>query len=133
MQTTPLLVMASETAGPKSSRWLAVIVASIGCLLIAAGAVTVASFIAALPLAFVAATVGIILLVTVFDGLRTALAGPMAFPAFVAFVVAASDLSIAGMGAPLWALVFGAIATAKLPATRRSGVHASPAAAPARA
>lgn len=115
MQTTPLFVLAGEGSGPKASRWQAAVVASVGCLAIAAGAVTVASCVGALPMGFIAATVGIILLGTVFDSLRSALNGPMAFPAFVAFVVAASDLSIAGMGAPLWALVIGAVATAKLP------------------
>lgn len=113
MQTTPLFVLAGEDSGPRASRWIAAIVASLGCLAIAMGAVTVASFVGALPVGFVAATVGIILLATVFDSLRAALHGPMAFPAFVAFVVAASDLSIAGMGAPLWALLTGAAATAK--------------------
>jgi benzoate membrane transport protein len=81
--------------------------------------VTVGAFVSALPLGFVAATVGIILLATVFDSLRSALAGPMAFPAFVAFVVAASDLSVVGMGAPLWALVIGAVATAKMPSLQQ--------------
>lgn len=119
MQTTPLFIMAGDQSGPKESRWIAAVVASVGCLAIAAGAVTVAAFVSALPLGFVAATVGIILLATVFDSLRSALSGPMAFPAFVAFVVAASDLSIAGMGAPLWALVIGAVATAKMPSLQQ--------------
>ena len=132
MQTTPLFLMAGEESGPKETRWMAAVVASIGCLAIAAGAVTVAAFVSALPLGFVAATVGIILLATVFDSLRSAITGPMAFPAFVAFIVAASDLSIAGMGAPLWALAVGAIATAKLPAFQAAGNDtAAPAAATA--
>lgn len=132
MQTTPLFVLAGEGSGPKASRWQAAVVASIGCLAIAAGAVTVASFVGALPMGFVAATVGIILLATVFDSLRSALNGPMAFPAFVAFVVAASDLSIAGMGAPLWALVIGAMATAKLPSLQPNVAMAGATAAPSR-
>ncbi len=132
MQTTPLFVMAGDQSGPKESRWIAAVVASVGCLAIAAGAVTVAAFVSALPLGFVAATVGIILLATVFDSLRSALSGPMAFPAFVAFVVAASDLSIAGMGAPLWALVIGAVATAKMPSLQQPPVNVpAPAAATA--
>lgn len=124
MQTTPLFVMAGDQSGPQESRWIAAVVASVGCLAIAAGAVTVAAFVSALPLGFVAATVGIILLATVFDSLRSALSGPLAFPAFVAFVVAASDLSIAGMGAPLWALVIGAVATAKVPSFQQPPVNA---------
>lgn len=107
MQTTPLMVMAADTAGPKESRWTAVVVASVGCLVIAGGAVTVASFVAALPVAFVAAALGVILLATVFDSLRGAIAGPMAFPAFIAFVVSASDFSVGGIGAPLWGLAAG--------------------------
>lgn len=130
MQTTPLFIMAGDQSGPKESRWIAAVVASVGCLAIAAGAVTVAAFVSALPLGFVAATVGIILLATVFDSLRSALSGPMAFPAFVAFVVAASDLSIAGMGAPLWALVIGAVATAKMPSLQQPPANVP---APARA
>jgi benzoate membrane transport protein len=130
MQTTPLFIMAGDQSGPKESRWIAAVVASVGCLAIAAGAVTVAAFVSALPLGFVAATVGIILLATVFDSLRSALSGPMAFPAFVAFVVAASDLSIAGMGAPLWALVIGAVATAKMASLQQQPANAP---APARA
>lgn len=109
MQTTPLMVMAAEDVGPKESRWTAVIVASVGCLVIALGAVTVASFVAALPVAFVAASLGVILLATVFDSLRGALAGPMAFPAFIAFVVSASDFAVAGIGAPLWGLAAGVV------------------------
>ena len=108
MQTTPLMVMVADDAGPKESRWTAVMVASVGCLVIAGGAVTVASFVAALPVAFVAAALGIILLTTVFDSLRGALAGPMAFPAFIAFVVSASDFTVGGIGAPLWGLAAGA-------------------------
>jgi benzoate membrane transport protein len=108
MQTTPLMVMAAEGVGPRESRWTAAIVASVGCLAIAGLAVTVASFVAALPFAFVAAALGIILLTTVFDSLRAALSGPMAFPAFIAFIVAASDLSVGGIGAPLWGLAAGA-------------------------
>lgn len=124
MQTTPLFIMAGDQSGPKESRWIAAVVASVGCLAIAAGAVTVAAFVSALPPGFVAATVGIILLGTVFESLRSALSGPMAFPAFVAFVVAASDLSIAGMGAPLWALVIGAVATAKVPSLQQPAADA---------
>jgi len=109
MQTTPLMVMAADEAGAKESRWTAVMVASVGCLVIAGGAMTVASFVAALPVAFVAAALGIILLATVFESLRGALAGPMAFPAFIAFVVAASDFSVGGIGAPLWGLGAGVV------------------------
>ena len=118
MQTTPLFLMAAEEAGPRESRWIGAVVASVSCIAIAASAVTVASFVGSVPPAFLAVTVGLILLTTVFEGLKTALAGPLAFPAFVAFIVAASDLAIFGMGAPLWAMLLGAAVTtqAVLPA-----------------
>ena len=107
MQTNSLMVMAADEAGPQEGRWLAVIVGSVGCIVIAAGAVTVASLVAALPVAFVAAALGVILLSTVFESLRGAMNGPLAFPAFIAFVVSASELSVGGIGAPLWGLAAG--------------------------
>jgi benzoate membrane transport protein len=110
LQRTSVVFLAGEGAGPKSQRYMAGIIASIGAIAIGILAIPAASFVLSMPPTFLAALVGLVLLAVMMDALHRAVTSDVPFGAFIAFVVATSALSVGGLGATFWALVAGVIA-----------------------
>lgn len=80
-------------------------------LLIAVFGATVAAVFAALPREVVAAIAGLALLGAIMGGLSAALGQPRERDAaMVTFLCTASGMTLFGLGAPFWGLVFGLIA-----------------------
>lgn len=110
LQRTSVVFLAGDGAGPRDQRYMAGVVASVGAIAIGICAVPAAAFVLALPPAFLSSLVGLILLGVIMDALTRAIVSDVPFGAFIAFVVATSDLAIAGLGATFWALLAGVIA-----------------------
>lgn len=107
---------AGPTAGPdRSRRWIASATAS-GCyLVLAAAASALSALVNAAPGGVIQAAAGLALLGTLGTSLSEALADPSEREsAVVAFVVAASGITVLGVGAAFWALVAGLVVRAAI-------------------
>lgn len=107
-------ITAALCAGPEAHpdpkrRWVAGLVASLGYLGFALVAGVAASVVAAAPPLLIQAVAGLALLGSLAGALTAAMSSEaLRLPAIVTFVVAASGLSVAGIGAAFWALLAGA-------------------------
>lgn len=118
-------ITAAMTAGPmagedRSRRWLASVSASCSYLVLALACSALAALVAAAPGDVIQAAAGLALLGT----LGAALAGALADEdgreaAVVCFLVAASGITILGVGAAFWALVAGLVLRPVLSVGRR--------------
>ena len=106
-------ITAALCAGPESHpdpkrRWVAGLVASLGYLGFAMVAGVAAAVVAAAPPLLIQAVAGLALLASLAGALTASMAQePLRVPAIVTFVVSASGLSVAGIGAAFWGLVAG--------------------------
>lgn len=106
-------ITAALCAGPESHpdpgrRWVAGAVASLGYLGFAVIAGVAASVVAAAPPLLIQAVAGLALMASLAGALSTALTPePTRLPAIVTFTVAASGLSVGGIGAAFWGLIAG--------------------------
>jgi benzoate membrane transport protein len=117
-------ITAAMTAGPmagpdRNRRWIAVLSASVTYLVLALGAAALTALVAAAPGDVMQAAAGLALLGT----LASSLAGALAEEgereaAAVCFLVAASGISVFGVGAAFWALVAGLLLRPLLGAVR---------------
>lgn len=100
---------ASPEAGrDPSRRWIAAVTMGVAYLVIAPFAALLTAVVIAAPADLVAAAAGLALLTTLAGSLRAALtADDRVEPAIITFLVAASGLSVAGVGSAFWALVAG--------------------------
>lgn len=110
---TAAIVMSPEAHEDPRRRWLAAVAAGGFYLVVGlAGAAVVALF-AALPAALVLAVAALALLGSIGNGLAGAMAVPAERDAAVlTFLVTLSGLSVAGIGAPFWAVLAGGLALA---------------------
>ena len=102
---------AGPDAGPDPSRrWIATATASGAYLVLAVASAALAALVAAAPGAVIQAAAGLALLGALAASLSGALADESERePAAITFLVAASGISIAGVGAAFWALVAGLV------------------------
>ena len=107
VQNAGTAILAGEDAGPREQRYVASLVAGAGCLLLAFGATTAGTLLGVLPASLVASLAGLALLRTLMDALGKALAADLRLGAFFALAIAASPLTILGIGPAFWALVGG--------------------------
>jgi benzoate membrane transport protein len=101
------------TAGPEAGEravrpWVAY-AGAIGFLVIAMGAGMAADLPSLLPLPLLLAVAGLALLGVLSQALTQVMSGPLRLGPLVAFAVASSSLSLFGLGAAFWALVFGTV------------------------
>lgn len=102
---------AGHDAGPDTTRrWKAALTTGVIYVLLAGGAGVVTAVVLAAPGAVLPAAAGIALLGTLAGSLQQALDDARGrLPAAVTFVVAASGLTIAGVGGAFWALLVGVL------------------------
>ncbi len=111
-------ITAAIAAGPDShpdpaKRWPAGIVYGLSFILIAAFAGFVAALFAAMPKALIATVAGLALTGALMGSLSVAMGDERTrFPALLTFAVAASGVSILGIGAAFWGLLIGLLALA---------------------
>jgi benzoate membrane transport protein len=105
-------LLAAPEAGPASARYWGVIVSSVLVLVMACAAEPFAALIGALPKSFVVSLAGVALVGALQDALARAFGGELRFGALIAFVVAATPISLGGITSAFWALVAGVLASA---------------------
>lgn len=107
---------AGPAAGPdRSRRWIAAVSASVTYLLLAVASSALAAMVAAAEDGLMQAAAGLALLGTLGSSLADALADPAEREAAAAtLVVAASGVTVLGIGAAFWALVVGLVCRAVL-------------------
>jgi benzoate membrane transport protein len=121
-------ITAAMTGGPdagpdRERRWIAPVTAAVSYLVIAAGCGVLTALVAAAPEGVVQSAAGLALLGVLAASLREALAEDAdRVPAVACLVVAASGVSVLGVGAAFWALVTGLVVRAVL----RTGVSDVP-------
>jgi benzoate membrane transport protein len=106
---TPLT--AGPEAGERAVRPWAVYASAVGFLLIALAAGVAADLPSLLPLPLLLAVAGLALLGVLSQALTQVMTGTLRLGPLVAFVVASSGLSLFGLGAAFWAIVFGTAAS----------------------
>ncbi|AFR28626.1 benzoate/H(+) symporter BenE family transporter [Arthrobacter sp. Rue61a] len=100
---------AGEEAGKDHGRrWIAAFVSGFAYLVLAAGSAALVTLVAAAPPGLLEAVAGLALLGTLASSISSALAvAEERIPACITFLLAASGLSFAGVGAAFWALAGG--------------------------
>ncbi|BCW58465.1 benzoate membrane transport protein [Paenarthrobacter nicotinovorans] len=100
---------AGEEAGRNHSRrWIAAFVSGLAYLVLAAASAALVTLVAAAPSGLLEAVAGLALLGTLAASISSALAvAEERIPACITFLLAASGLSFAGVGAAFWALAGG--------------------------
>ena len=100
-------IASGPTAGPKDSRFWAIVLSSVPTMVVALAAVPVIAVVQDLPLSYTL-TVGALALTVAFRGLvKKTVSGPMRYGAITAFVAAALPLHLAGLPMAFWALAAG--------------------------
>jgi benzoate membrane transport protein len=112
---TATLCMSENVDRDPSRRYTAAVCAGVFYLVMGAFAATIVAVFAALPRELVMAIAGLALLGTIGGSLSAAVVNDkQREPAIVTFLIAASGVSLWGIGAPFWALVGGLIVLAAL-------------------
>ncbi|MCW2830099.1 MAG: benzoate transporter [Aeromicrobium sp.] len=102
-------LVAGPDAGPdRDRRWIASQAAGATYLVLAVAAAALAALVAVAPTGVIATVAGLALLGTLADALRGAISGSVGREAAViTFLVAASGITVLGIGSAFWALVAG--------------------------
>ena len=102
-----IAISSGPAAGPRDSRFWAIVLSSVPTMAVALAAVPVIAVVQELPLAYTL-TVGALALTLSFKVLvEKTVSGPMKYGAMVAFVAATLPLHMAGMPMAFWALLAG--------------------------
>jgi benzoate membrane transport protein len=103
-------ICAGEEAGAKEKRYVAAIVTSVFCILFGIFSYRLIPFIQALPAPFVSVLVGLTLIGVFANSLHVGFANPaMKLSSAMTFIIAASNIQIAHISAPVWAVLAGAV------------------------
>jgi benzoate membrane transport protein len=114
IQRIGVAIVGGEAAGPRDQRYVANLVASLCALLLGLCATTAGTLLGVLPPALVATLAGLALLSAAMDALRRAVVTELPTGAFFALAIAASPLTIAGIGSAFWALIGGLLVSLAL-------------------
>ena len=102
-----IAISSGPSAGPKKSRFWAIVLSSVPTMAVAVAAVPVIAVVQDLPLSYTL-TVGALALTSAFRLLvKKTVSGPMRYGAITAFVAAALPLHLAGLPMAFWALAAG--------------------------
>jgi benzoate membrane transport protein len=107
---TGVAILAAPDAGPQSGRYWANLVAASLTILLAVTAAPVMSLIGVLPRSYIFALAGLAVLSSLQDALEKAFGGTLRFAALIAFGVAATPFTLAGITSAFWAIVAGLVA-----------------------
>jgi benzoate membrane transport protein len=108
---TGVAILAAPDAGPVSGRYWANIVAAAFTLLIALFAAPLSSLLTILPPGYVLALAGLAILSSFQDALEKSFSDKLKFGALIAFAVAATPFSFAGITSAFWAVLIGMLAS----------------------
>ena len=105
----PLLLAAGPTAGDREIRYRSAYLPIAVGLLVAVLAGTAADLAVVIPPVLLLAMAGLALLPALVAALRAVSAGPLVLGPVVAFAIAVSDMSLAGLGPFFWSLILGTV------------------------
>ncbi|MFC6146429.1 benzoate/H(+) symporter BenE family transporter [Corynebacterium nasicanis] len=103
---TNALIVASPN---KQRHYAAAMVTALGAVAVGLFAPAFVGFMLAMPASFIAALAGIAMLIPLKNAFVAGFSGSFSTGALVCFIVTVSELSIFGMTAPFWGLVFGCL------------------------
>ena len=104
-------ILASDDAGPWGQRYVANLVASLFALFLAFTATTASTLLEVFPVSLVTALAGLAILTAFLEALQKSFATDLPIGALFAFAIAASPLTLFGIGSAFWALVGGMMAS----------------------
>ncbi|HKG24330.1 MAG TPA: benzoate/H(+) symporter BenE family transporter [Thermomicrobiales bacterium] len=107
IQNNGVAVLGGLEAGPRDQRYVGSVIASVLAFFLALCAATAGSLLAIFPAGFVPALAGLALLSVLMDALRKATQTTLQTGAFFALAIAASRVTLLGVGAAFWALIGG--------------------------
>lgn len=107
IQNNGAVVLGGPDAGPRESRYVSSLIASGLAIVLAMCAATAGTLLAILPAGFVPALAGLALLTALMEALRKATQTELPMGAFFALAIAASRVTLLGVGAAFWALIGG--------------------------
>lgn len=104
---TAVAIVAAPDAGPPSGRYAASAVAAMLTFILALAASAVTSFLGWVPRQYVVALAGLAILSSLQEAFEKAFGGRLKFGALVAFAVAVTPFSFAGITSAFWAVLAG--------------------------
>lgn len=104
---TAVAIVAAPDAGPAASRYTASVTAALLTFVLALAASPVTSLLARVPKLYVVALAGLAILSSLQEAFEKAFGAELKFGALVAFVVAATPFSFAGITSAFWAVIAG--------------------------
>ncbi len=108
---TAVAILAAPDAGPVSGRYVGSLFAAVLTVSLAVAASPVTSFIAILPRSYVLVLAGLAILSSLQEAFERAFNSRLRFGALIAFIVAATPFTIAGVTSAFWAIVAGILAS----------------------
>jgi benzoate membrane transport protein len=118
---TAVAIVAAPDAGPAASRYTASVTAALLTFVLALAASPVTSQLARVPKQYIVALAGLAILSSLQEAFEKAFGKELKFGALVAFVVAATPFSFAGITSAFWAVIAGFLVSAL---TERSEMRA---------
>ncbi len=118
---TAVAIVAAPDAGPAASRYTASVTAALLTFVLALAASPVTSLLARVPKQYIVALAGLAILSSLQEAFEKAFGKELKFGALVAFVVAATPFSFAGITSAFWAVLAGFLVSAL---TERSEMRA---------
>src|SRR5699024_6880919 len=107
-------------SGPHKKRhYAAAMVTAVGAIAVGLFAPVFVGFMLAMPAAFIAALAGIAMLVPLRNAFIAGFSGAYSTGALVCFLVTVSEISLLGISAPFWGIVFGCLVAWLMDATTR--------------
>jgi benzoate membrane transport protein len=100
-------VLGGPDAGPRENRYVSSVIAAVLAALLGLCAACAGTLLAVLPVGFVPALAGLALLSVLMDALRRTTQTELPMGAFFALAIAASRVTLLGIGSAFWALVGG--------------------------
>lgn len=107
IQSAGSAIVGGADAGPREHRYVAAVIAGIGCVLLAAAASTASALLFVLPPNLVATLAGLAILCTLLGAIERTATSNLRLGSFFALLIASSPLMILGIGAALWAIIGG--------------------------
>ena len=122
IQNNGAVVLGGPDAGPRESRYMSSVIAAVLAALLGLCAACAGTLLAVLPVGFVPALAGLALLSAMMDALRRTTQTELPMGAFFALAIAASRVTLLGVGSAFWALIGGVVVSLALerPALRRA-------------
>ncbi len=111
LQTNGTAIMASDEAGPPSRRYMATVLASIGCVALVVGAGSLGMLLGLFPAGLIPALAGLAVLTSLAESTRKSISNDFPLSGFVAMLIAASSVTAFGLGSVFWAFVGGILIT----------------------